>query len=59
MLSRKVNEELKLYSGGELIATVQIVRVAGNVVRLGITALPEIDIRRAELDDEEHGSPVG
>lgn len=59
MLSRKVHEEVKLYAGGELLATVQVVRVAGNVVRLGITALPEVDIRRAELEEEEHGAPVG
>jgi carbon storage regulator CsrA len=71
VISRRTNEEVKLYAGGELLATVQVVRVAGNVVRLGITALPNVDIRRAELEtmaaqgrenceeEEEHGAPVG
>jgi carbon storage regulator CsrA len=56
VLSRKVNEEIII---GENIR-VFVVRIAGNRVRLGITAPDDVKITRAEVcfdADEKYESP--
>ncbi|MBI3864137.1 MAG: carbon storage regulator [Planctomycetia bacterium] len=52
VLSRKVNEEIII---GDNIK-VTVVRLAGNRIRLGITAPDDVVIRRAEVafDSEPH-----
>lgn len=56
VLSRKVNEEIII---GDNI-TITVVRVAGNRIRLGISAPDKVAIRRGEIafDSEvQHESP--
>jgi carbon storage regulator CsrA len=54
VLSRKVFEEIVI-SGvdGRPLVTVTVARIAANKVRIGITAPPELNIRRAELPARE------
>jgi carbon storage regulator CsrA len=46
VLSRKMSEQIKI--GDDI--TITVIRVAGNRVRLGVTAPAEIAVRRAELE---------
>ena len=48
VLSRKNGEQLILNIGGETI-TVEICKISGNRVKLGVLASPRVDVRRAEL----------
>jgi carbon storage regulator CsrA len=48
VLSRKDGEQLILNIGGETV-TVEICKISGNRVKLGVLASPRVDIRRAEL----------
>ena len=53
VLSRKLGEKIVIPT---LNATIQVVEVHGNSVRIGIQAPPEVSIVRAELlrDRSEH-----
>lgn len=56
ILSRKVNEEVII---GDNIK-ITVVRVAGNRIRLGISAPDDVTIRRAEIafeGEDIHDSP--
>ncbi len=55
VLSRKERERIKL--GDSIIVTV--VRVAGDKVRLGIEAPPEVLVLRDELEPHAVRRPVG
>jgi carbon storage regulator CsrA len=59
VLSRKVNEEIVI---GENIR-VTVVRIAGNRIRLGITAPDDLKITRAEImfdaDEKYDSSKIG
>lgn len=55
VLSRKVNEEIVI--GNNIRVTV--VRVAGNRIRLGITAPDDVTIRRAEIAFDADQVPFG
>ena len=48
VLSRKYGEQLILNIGGETV-TVEICKISGNRVKLGVLASPRVDVRRAEL----------
>lgn len=48
-LSRKLNEEVKIYSHGEQEITVKVVELQKGKVRLGITAEETVSIYRSEL----------
>ncbi len=48
VLSRKDGEQLILNIGGETV-TVEICKISGNRVKLGVLAPPRVDVRRAEL----------
>ncbi len=48
VLSRRDGEQLILDIDGETI-TVEICKISGNRVKLGVLASPWVDIRRAEL----------
>lgn len=50
VLTRKINEELKI--GPDV--TVRVVKVAGNTVRLGISAPKDTIILRGELEPHEN-----
>ena len=50
VLSRKPEEAIEFYRDGELLATVSLLKVRGDVARLGIEALKDIHVRRKELD---------
>ncbi len=55
VLSRKDGEKLILNIRGEKV-TVEICRISGNRVKLGILASPRVDVRRAELLVAELGA---
>jgi carbon storage regulator len=55
VLSRKETERIKL--GDSIVVTV--VRVAGDKVRLGIEAPPDILVLRDELEPHEQAKAVG
>jgi len=55
VLSRRVGEQIRI--GDNVVLTV--LRVRGNVVRVGIDAAAEVSIRRAELPDEPAGGLAG
>ena len=48
VLSRKDGEQIILNIGGETV-TVEICKISGNRVKLGILASPRVDVRRTEL----------
>ena len=48
VLSRRDGEQLILNIGGETI-TVEMCKISGNRVKLGVLASPRVDVRRAEL----------
>ena len=48
VLSRKDGEQIILNIGGETV-TVEICKISGNRVKLGVLASPRVDVRRAEL----------
>jgi carbon storage regulator len=50
VLSRKIGEKLVFPSLG---VTVQVVRIEGGKVRLGIEAPPEVRVHREELQQKE------
>lgn len=54
VLSRKVGEKIEI--GNDI--TIQVLRITGNQVRLGIEAPQDVNIRRGELDedDEDEGN---
>jgi len=54
VLSRRESERIKL--GDAIVITV--VQVAGDRVRLGIDAPPEIRVLRGELEPENYSTPV-
>lgn len=51
VLSRKVNEEIII---GDNIR-VRLVKIGGGRARLGISAPPEVSVRRAELAKKDSG----
>ena len=57
-LGRKQNESVTIDTGRERIV-VNVNRIAGGRVILGVEAPQSARIIRTEIDDEEHGSPVG
>ena len=61
VITRKCQEEIVLAGDfGEI--RVRVVRIQGKIVRLGIAAGPEVNIRRAELpilaNSAEDGGPA-
>ncbi len=54
VLSRKVGEEIVLPGCG---VTIGVVGVRGSKVRLGVTAPPEVHVRRQELALSDSGPP--
>ncbi|NLY02125.1 MAG: carbon storage regulator [Rhodopirellula sp.] len=55
VLSRKVNEEIVI--GDDI--RVRLVKIGGGRVRLGITAPPNLNVRRAELPKKEDIRELG
>ena len=55
VLSRKIDEKILIPS---LDATIQILEIRGNTVRIGIQAPPDVTILRAELLDRDHVEPT-
>jgi len=55
VLSRKINQEI-LINGN---IKVSVLKIKGNVVRIGIEAPAEVGIKRGELVTEEIDLPVG
>lgn len=58
VLSRRQNESITIDTGRERIV-VNVNRVAGGRVVLGVEAPQSARIVRTEIEEEEHGSPVG
>lgn len=56
-LSRKLNEEVKIYSHGEQEITVKVVDLQKGKVRLGITADETVSVYRSELLNGLDGYP--
>jgi len=54
VLSRRPDEKILFPNLG---VTIQVLRVQGNVVRLGIDAPPELRVLRAELQDKSSAQP--
>ena len=57
VLSRKENEQIRI--GDNIVVT--IVKVKGNLVRIGIEAPKDVRIMRSELDEKivEESQPAG
>jgi len=55
VLSRRVNEKV-LFPG--ISASVQVLGVRGNAVRLGVQAPPEVKVLREEVPDRQAGPPA-
>jgi carbon storage regulator CsrA len=53
ILSRKLNEGVDLYFGGQFIGTVTVREIAGNKVRLSILADQSLRAVRSELTDAD------
>lgn len=53
VLSRKVGESIDLFIGGERIAVIRFGEMDSNRGRVFIEALPEVRIKRSELQDSE------
>ena len=49
VLSRKLNQKIKIADN----ITIEVLKVKGNTVRLGITAPMEIRVLRGELDEHQ------
>ena len=52
VLARKTNEKIRISDN----ITIEVVEIARDKVRLGITAPKEISIHRQEVYDQIHGS---
>ena len=55
VLSRKIDQKILIPS---LDATIQIVAIRGNTVRIGIQAPPDVTILRAELLEDAPVEPT-
>lgn len=51
VLSRKKDEEIIINN-----ITIRVVKISGNSVRLGITAPPDVSIKRKEIADKPSAS---
>ncbi len=53
-LSRKAGQQIDLIYQGQLLATVEVVRIAGNRVTVGFDGMPDnLTILRREIVDRE------
>ena len=50
ILSRKNGEQIILNVDGETVV-VQVYKISGNRVQIGVQASPEVDVRRSELQE--------
>jgi len=55
VLSRKIDQKIIIPS---LDATIQILEIRGNTVRIGIQAPQDVTILRAELLSDDHIAPA-
>ena len=55
VLSRKIDQKIMIPS---LDATIQILAIRGNTVRIGIQAPSDVTILRAELVEGDHAEPA-
>lgn len=54
MLNRKTGEQIDLIYQGQLLATVEVVRIAGNRATVGFDQMPDtLTILRREVVDRE------
>ena len=58
VLSRKIGQQIDISLNG-ITATVEVLRVDRNQIRLGIVAPLDVQIKRSELPEHEVDEPEG
>jgi carbon storage regulator CsrA len=58
VLSRHKDEDVRLERGGVVLATIKVVRISGDTVRLGLSADKDIDIHRPERKAKTRAKPA-
>ena len=54
VLTRKINEEIVIHTGGDVVTKLKITKVDRNQVRIAFEAKPEIKIDRLEAVSYTH-----